>query len=528
MAAPFLAGPAIVGYLKANGLRASLLDANCLFWNHFKSPQEAVEIWNKCFLEKDSAELRIEEGIVATWAANSTKDEFVEWLTSSRVDSPTYELLVRCFGGFKKRTHWSDDDSLRYHDKYFADISQSYASLNSAFLFDVTFKDSNNPWRSFAREHVLPAIEERGPDVLGISIVAPNQVVPGFAIAAEARRAWPRIHIIFGGAWVTHLREQIPKIHWFQEQRFHFVPFQGESVLEQIMKIHKSDEDIRQICRNALDSKTPRYRLPLDSLPTPDFSDLELDAYAEPHHLPLMASRGCYWSRCKFCSYPLLEPKYEIRSTERLRGDLVHYVKRYNASHIPFADPSMSVPVAKRVAKNVKTENLNLTWGAFARLESQFTRKIFEDLARHGCVVIHWGLETGSDRIQRELGKGIELDTVRNVLSDAAEAGIHNRVLMMYGFPQETEEDLYASIDLIETLLPSVGSVCWSRCTIEIDTALSEIVSQNRCTNGVDLALGTIPVTLYSQEFLRDREMQMQTISARLAMRNSGRTSIER
>ena len=525
MAAPFLAGPALVGYLRSKGFPASLFDANNFFWDHFKNPANAANIWDRCVQEKDNPNLNIEDGIVSDWAANSAKDDFIRWFTSTSIDSPNYELLVRCFGGFRGLTYTGEEDPLRYHDKYFADISHSYASVHSGKLFDYIYNDNRNPWPSFARDSILPVIEGRRPAVLGISIVAPNQVIPAFAIAAEARRAWPQMHIIFGGAWVTHLRARIAKVQWFREKEFFFVPFQGEKVLEQVMEALQFGGDVNKICQDALCSDTPLHRLPLADLPTPDFSDLNLDTYAEPGHIPLMASKGCYWARCQFCSYPLIEPKYEVRSRDNLRKDLLHYVNEYRATHIPFTDPSISVPVAKRISETIKQEGLHLTWGAFARLEAQFTREVLDYLAKHGCVVMHWGLETGSERIQRDLTKGIDFNIVKRVLSSSAEAGIHNRILMMYGFPQETEEDLSASLNIIENLLPNVGSVCWSRCTIEMDTGLSATFYGNDFADGLDLSLGTVADTLYPPDFLKEKEYQMQNICARLALRNSTLTS---
>jgi len=89
----------------------------------------------------------------------------------------------------------------------------------------------------FAEQHVLPKVEEVGPALLGISIVAVNQVVPALSIGVAARQKYPNLPICFGGAWVTQLRERLRHIRWLRELKFVFVPFQGEAALSDSMQI---------------------------------------------------------------------------------------------------------------------------------------------------------------------------------------------------------------------------------------------------------------------------------------------------
>lgn len=478
VAAPYLAGPALAAYLKSNGHPATVLDANQKFWLHFKNREKASEIHRQCSEEAPQLQLLLDEAVAADWAATMDEDQFTKWLGQAQLSSPLYKLLVRRFGGFWKVNNSDIENTLGYHDEYFSDISHSFKALDSNDLRAYVMDDGDNPWRVFAREQVLPVIEDIKPSVLGLSIIAVNQAVPALAIAIEARRAFPKLCILLGGAWVTQLYKKLASLEWFSDLSLLLVPYQGEMILAEIVNAVGGgtiDQSFYDSVFSLLDkaySDPSRYHVPLSQLPTPDFHDLNLSAYSEPGHLPLMASRGCYWARCTFCSYPLLEPWYEIRPKDKLARDISTIVNEYDVNHIPFADSIISVPVSVTIANNIILSNRNVSWGGFARLEINFTKEVLSKLAYSGCSVLHWGLETGSKRIQNLLQKDINLDIAAQVLEIAFSLGIHNRVLIMYGFPGETSDDIGESLDFLEANFNFIGSISFSRLTVELGTPL--------------------------------------------------------
>ncbi|HSA12885.1 MAG TPA: radical SAM protein [Candidatus Paceibacterota bacterium] len=517
VAAPYMAGPVLAAYLRQERCAVHLLDANNLFWNHFKKDSRLVRrIHEQCIARCRDSSLTLEEGAAAHKAAQMSPEEFEKWFNRVSIGSPIYELVARTFGSFRQIPGRPVNEALRYHDKYFADISHSHAATSSSRLFEQVVTEPGNPWRAFARDHLLPSIAFHDPVLIGISVVAPNQVVPAFALAVEARRAWPNMSIVFGGSWVTHLRERIAQVPWFSELGFLFAPYQGEAVLVEMLKAIRQRQDPAPIAHRVMHFAKPLGWVPLRQLPGPDFSDLPLDTYAEPGHLPLRASRGCYWAKCRFCSYPVLEPRYELRPENELHQGVGKLVEAYGAHHVAFVDPSMSVPLARRVSSVVRESGWQLTWGAFGRFEDGFTRDVLRSMADGGCTVLHWGLESGSARILRALDKGVDHDCAVRILEASAEAGIHSRLLMMYGFPDETAEDLQASFEFVERNLGAIGSVCWSRCTVEIDTPMGEDLQgrAEEVMRETDLALGFVVTPPYGDCTLRRAEMRMAQLSA--------------
>jgi hypothetical protein len=93
---------------------------------------------------------------------------------------------------------------------------------------------------------------------------------------------------------------------------------------------------------------------------------------------------------------------------------------------------------------------------------------------------------------------------------------------MMYAFPGETEEDIAASLSFIEDNADSIGSVCWSRCTVELDTALSESASIEpaAAAKDSDLAMGFVVDPVFGPDLLKRSEERMHVISALLVSRH--------
>jgi hypothetical protein len=67
--------------------------------------------------------------------------------------------------------------------------------------------------------------------------------------------------------------------------------------------------------------------------------------------------------------------------------------------------------------------------------------ELLELMARAGCNGIFFGVETGSSRMQRIIGKDLDLAEARRAVEIADRLGMDNTVSMITGFPEETEDD---------------------------------------------------------------------------------------
>lgn len=69
------------------------------------------------------------------------------------------------------------------------------------------------------------------------------------------------------------------------------------------------------------------------------------------------------------------------------------------------------------------------------------------------------GIESGSERVLKEMNKGITLNQVRNAAKLFKKVGIHWTGYFMMGVPNETVEDVYRTLDFMYEVKPDFASI---------------------------------------------------------------------
>jgi radical SAM superfamily enzyme YgiQ (UPF0313 family) len=75
-------------------------------------------------------------------------------------------------------------------------------------------------------------------------------------------------------------------------------------------------------------------------------------------------------------------------------------------------------------------------------------------MARAGCRGFYIGAESGSQRVLDYMKKGITLEQVKNVVNWSKKANIRCYLSFLLGVPNETEDERYATLILIDRLKP--------------------------------------------------------------------------
>ncbi len=86
----------------------------------------------------------------------------------------------------------------------------------------------------------------------------------------------------------------------------------------------------------------------------------------------------------------------------------------------------------------------------YARLEKEFTYELLKKIKKSGCIAIHWGLDSASERILNYVNKGITIENAQNVLKNSRRAGIFNCIFLIFGFPTETIDDMKKGLEFIK------------------------------------------------------------------------------
>jgi len=194
------------------------------------------------------------------------------------------------------------------------------------------------------------------------------------------------------------------------------------------------------------------------TLPYP-FELVEVEDYVSPGEylfpgikrvLPFMGSRGCPFN-CTFCSEPVLTKVYKMMKPELIYERTSYMAKKFNLDMILFYDEEFFVNKkwATQVAELINGE---FKWWTQTRA-NDLLRIDLKLMERCGLYVTAPGLESGSNRILKFIKKQEHVEEYYEANRKLAETGILTMYNLMMGFPSETKEELYETVDFSMRLM---------------------------------------------------------------------------
>ena len=268
------------------------------------------------------------------------------------------------------------------------------------------------------------------------------------------------IPIIVGGALTPFIDlKKLDKI--FEEEYFDYLVIGcGDHALPSLIKTLENNKNPKGIT-NVFYKKGSRIIDndlgiidDLDELPYPDYSQFDLDLYLTPKRiLPLQTARGCSWSKCAFCSHhKIYQGKYRTFSIEKVIKTIKHLQNNYNCSHFVFHDDELPPVRAKRISEAIlsnKVKNINIH--APVRLENGYNNSALLQLMRKaGFVQLHWGVESGNQRVLNLINKGTNIKTTSQILRKSFKSGIGNICFIFFGFPGETQREAQQTVEFLK------------------------------------------------------------------------------
>jgi radical SAM superfamily enzyme YgiQ (UPF0313 family) len=96
-------------------------------------------------------------------------------------------------------------------------------------------------------------------------------------------------------------------------------------------------------------------------------------------------------------------------------------------------------------------------WTCQTRFD-QIDEALLRLMKRAGCRLIHFGVETGAERLVTELKKGLSLELIREQHELVKRCGIETALFFLIGHPGESAEEQRATIDFACRLDPDYAS----------------------------------------------------------------------
>lgn len=297
------------------------------------------------------------------------------------------------------------------------------------------------------------------PVVVGIQAMT-FTLIDAIETARTVRRTVPGAVIVFGGPHPTLFPVEtaaLPQVDLV-------VRGEGEAPFARILEAVRGGRPAAGVDGVVTAGGPPAGGLPplayvadLDRLPPPARDLVDPGRYHSPLSGPgrvttMMSSRGCP-GRCVFCDRPQMGKRFRKRSAASVVAEMTDCVRRHGTREIKFYDDTFTIDRRRvlEICRRLAAARLDVAWEIRARVDTM-TDETIAALARSGCFRIHYGVESGSPRIQRRIGKDLDLDRVRRVFAATRRAGIETLGYFMIGLPDETPRELAMTLRLLDEL----------------------------------------------------------------------------
>jgi tetratricopeptide (TPR) repeat protein len=133
---------------------------------------------------------------------------------------------------------------------------------------------------------------------------------------------------------------------------------------------------------------------------------------------------------------------------------------RYGLIYFALRDDTFTVHKERVIefCRLLLEEKIHILWNCQSRVNA-VDEEMLVWMRRAGCECVQYGVESGSEKVLAYLGKGITPEQVRRAARATRRAGINLSIYLITGVPGETDEDLQATLKLVNEILPHDGQV---------------------------------------------------------------------
>jgi len=342
--------------------------------------------------------------------------------------------------------------------------SWAVASLGPAFL--AAYLRQNGHEAGFIRvphdqaiADIVAAIRQQTPGLIGVSLTT-RQWLRAREVVGELRKL-SNIPVVAGGLHPTFSPEDI-----LAHEGFDYVCLgEGEAALLDLVNaleagLSAADAHIDNIWVRG--GTRPKLRDPIEPLDSIPFMARDmLDERWGVHHIS--TQRGCPFP-CTYCAARMFDQLYSDgktadygrrRSHGSVLAELAEIQSRGPLNYVIFLDDTFTIHHSwVREFCKVYKRDFAIPFSLHARVET-VNKEILDELAEAGCRHITYGVESGSERVRREIMKRwASNQRFRDVFSWTKEVGIMPTANYIIGTPGETVAEMQETIMLHHELQP--------------------------------------------------------------------------
>lgn len=303
----------------------------------------------------------------------------------------------------------------------------------------------------YYRKAIIPEFFKEQPEVVGISITHMSEFIPAFTLAHLIKSARPETHVTLGGSTVSEVAYRIVKNPPLWSLFDSLIIGPGEYAFSELLERIEKRADLAGVPnltykeKDSIKKSEKLQEFDINDACTPEYVSLRPKS-----GLPLETASGCYWGKCIFCFYPRhgsanSSPQYQkkrVRNIELVLEDVRKLQEKYDPVAIGFTDSAMPPRRIEQIAEENLKNGGKVKFFSFIRFEKEFKSDAFcRKLAAGGFLGGQVGLESGSQRINDIINKGVDIRDAELIVQSLHKAGILIHIYSIVGIPGEKLED---------------------------------------------------------------------------------------
>lgn len=297
---------------------------------------------------------------------------------------------------------------------------------------------------------------------LGVSVLtgAPIRDAIRISRAAKARRSdlpviWGGWHpSLFGAACLAEAAVDIT------------VQAQGEETLREIVRRLVNHESLEgclgctyRTPAGEIQVNPPRPLRNINTFRTHNYGLLPVERYYQlkgKRQLDYISSQGCNF-RCAFCADPFVyKRKWVGFEPSRVAAEVDALWQRYRFDDLSLQDETFFTRAdrVEAIAEEFIRRRLPITWAGTMRADQgdRLPDRVLQRCKQSGLRRVIIGVESGSQAMMDWIRKDIQLEQVFISAEKCLRHGIRVIFPFIVGFPNETDESVQASLDVIKRL----------------------------------------------------------------------------
>lgn len=194
-------------------------------------------------------------------------------------------------------------------------------------------------------------------------------------------------------------------------------------------------------------NKPNKEKYDIDNLPIPNRELCNIKDYIDIRSI--LTSRGCI-NKCNFCPTHNYWGSWRGKNAQNVTKEIEYLIQKYNTKKIIFLDDNATVNKKRmqEISKSIIEKKIKIKLGCLASINT-YDKETFELMYKAGFRWIHFGIESGSQKVLKNNNKNFNINYAKHVIKEVKQLGFRVRTSFIFDLPTTTKEDMEKTIEFI-------------------------------------------------------------------------------